>query len=136
MFSSFFKVLRAFGYLITGRLNKFKETLNTNPAVVAASFDAIVESKKKTIKEYEDAIAQIMTQEEKYLLDLKKLNEQLIQLEKNKLGASNKAKNLLNNKFNGDINLARKDIEFVKVEGDFKDFTSTITEKKERITEK
>ena len=47
MFKAIGRYLRAFGYLITGRIDAARKELSTNPYVVQATYDSVIEEKTK-----------------------------------------------------------------------------------------
>ena len=47
MFKAIGRYFRALGYLFTGQIDSARKVLNQNPAVVQATFDRIIEEKKK-----------------------------------------------------------------------------------------
>ena len=64
MFKAIGKYFQAFFYLITFRINKASETLRTNPGVMSATYDRIIDEKRGRINHYKDAIAAMIAQEE------------------------------------------------------------------------
>jgi flagellar biosynthesis chaperone FliJ len=132
MFSAIGKYFRALGYLITGRIDKARKALSHNPAVVEATFDNIIKEKRKRIQQYKDAVAAMITQEEKKKAELKQQSEEVDRLEKLKNGAAAMAKKIVE-KHGGDIEAVKRDPEYLKCQAAFKDFTSTLEEKESRI---
>ena len=45
MFRAIFRYIKAFGYLITGRIDSARKTLDANPHVVRATYNAILREK-------------------------------------------------------------------------------------------
>ena len=57
MFRAIGRYFRALGYLLTGRVDQARRAVSTNPAVVQATFDNIIQEKKKRLSQYKDASA-------------------------------------------------------------------------------
>ena len=96
MFSAIGKLFRAIGYLFTGKVDAKRQELSKNPAVIQATYDRIVGEKKARIQQYKDAVARMITQEEKKLAKLRSLTDEVNHLEKLKEGAAAKAKLVVN----------------------------------------
>lgn len=134
MFKAIGKYIRATWYLMTFRVDKASETLRMNPGVVSASYDKVIEEKKQRLNQYKDAIASMMAQEGNKTNALKKLTEEIENLEKLKSGAAAKAKKIVEG-FNGDVEAVKRDPEYLKCQSAFKDFSSTLDEKRKRAEE-
>ena len=132
MFRAIGRYLRALGYLVTGRIDKARQTLLTNPNVMRAAYDQITKEKTDRIHQYKDAVAGMIGQEEKKRSLLKSLSEDIVRLEGMKAGAAAMAKKLVA-KYNGDIEAVKKDPEYLKCQTAFKDFSTTLTEKEQRV---
>ena len=137
MFRAMGRYLRAVGYLITGNIDKARESLNQNPAVVRATYAEIVREKSGRIREYRNAVAGLITQEEKKKEQIKSLTAEMERLENLKTGALAKAK-----KRAAQLQAAGKsaediqhDEDYIKCKAAFSDFGSTLDEKQRRITE-
>jgi uncharacterized coiled-coil DUF342 family protein len=134
VFSAIGKYFRAIGYLLTFRINKARETLDMNPGVMSASYDSIIVEKRKRLNQYKDAISAMIAQEESKKEKLRTLTADIQRLEKLKAGAASKAKQIVA-KYNGDITAVKSDPDYVKCQSAFKDFSSTLAEKKSRANE-
>ena len=134
MFRAIGKYFRAIGYLLTFRIDKARQTLDMNPGVMSASYDSIIREKRQRLNQYKDAISAMIAQEESKKEKLRKLTEDIQRLEKLKAGAAAKAKKVVD-KYNGDIAAVKNDPEYVKCQSAFKDFSSTLSEKRERANE-
>lgn len=64
LFASIGKYFAAFGYLLTGRVDKARERMGTDPNVIRATMDGVIEGKKKSIGEMMDAVAEIINLQE------------------------------------------------------------------------
>ena len=65
MFRAIGRYLRAIGYLLVGKVDRARQSLTTNPDVVRATYDRVIEEKKSRIHEYKDAVGAMIAQEEK-----------------------------------------------------------------------
>ena len=134
MFRAIGRYFRAIGYLITGRFDRARQSMSMNPDVVRATYDRVIEEKKKRIHQYKDAVAAMITQEERKKSSLKSLTDDIVKLRKLREGAAAMAKKVVE-RHNGDIEAVKSDPEYVKCQGAYKDFTSTLESKEERATE-
>ena len=108
MFKAIGRYFRAIGYLFTGKVDKARQALNTNPAVVQATFDKIISEKKKRITQYKDAVGAMIAQEEKKKSQLKQLTDKILKHRKLRDGAAARAKQIVE-KHNGNIEAVRSD---------------------------
>lgn len=134
MFKAIGKYFRALGYLLTFRINKAREALDLNPGVMMAGYENIIEEKRKRLNQYKDAISSMIAQEESKKDKLRTLTEEIQKLEKLRSGAAAKAKQLVE-KYQGDANAVKADPEYLKCQSAFKDFSSTLAEKTQRVNE-
>ena len=134
MFRAIGRYFRAIGYLITGRFDRARQSMSMNPDVIRATYDRVIEEKKKRIQQYKDAVGAMITQEERKKSALKKLSEDVARLRKLREGAAAMAKKVVE-RHNGDIESVKSDPEYIKCQGAYKDFTSTLESKEERATE-
>ena len=134
MFSALGKYVRAIGYLLTFRIDKASETLRMNPGVMSANYDRIITEKKARLNQYKSAIASMVAQEETKKQKLKSLTEEVVRLERMQQGAAAKAKKVAASHA-GDVEAIKRDPEYLKCQAAYKDFSSTLAEKKERAAE-
>ena len=137
MFSAIGRWLKATGYLLTGRIDAARRALDTNPYVVRAKYDEIIADKTTRIQQYKQAVAGLIAQQENKMVKVKKATEDVERLERLKAGALAKAKERVSQlqkdgKAKEDI---QTDEEYMKCLSAFNDFTSTLAEKQEIITE-
>lgn len=137
MFRAIGRYIKAFFYMITGRIDRARKTLSANPYVVQATYDSVVEEKKKRIHQYKDAVAAMIAQEEKKLNKIKQLGEEVNRLEQLKEGAAAKAKSVVDQlKGQGaSMEEIKQNDDYQKCLAAFNDFTSTLAEKQEHIAE-
>ena len=76
MFRAIGRYFRALGYLLTGRIDRARQALMTNPDVMRATYDQVIRDKTGRIHQYKDAVASMIAQEEK------KRNQVTMDLEK------------------------------------------------------
>ena len=134
MFRAIGRYMRAIGYLITGRIDKARRALMTDPTVVRATYDQIIQEKKSRINQYKDAVAGMIGQEEKKKAKLKSLTEEIQQLERLKAGAAAMARKIME-KHNGDVEAVKGDPEYARCQTAFRDFSTTLAEKEQRVGE-
>jgi len=134
MFKAIGKYFRATWYLMTFRVDKASETLRMNPGVISANYDRVISEKRSRLNQYKDAIAAMIAQEESKKSSLRSLTTEIENLEKLRTGAAAKAKRLVE-KYNGDNEAVKADPEYLKCQAAFKDFSSTLVEKRKRAEE-
>jgi len=134
MFKAAGKYFRALFYLVTFRIDKASETLRMNPGVMSATYDRIIQEKRSRINQYKDAIASMIAQEEAKKQKLKVITEDIEKLEKLKAGAAAKARKVAE-KYNSNPEATKNDAEYQKCQAAFKDFSSTLAEKRARADE-
>lgn len=137
MFGAIMRWIKAVGYLLTGRIDAARRTLDTNPHVVRAKYDAIIQEKISRIQMYKQAVASLIAQQEDKMAKIKMLTEDVGRLERLKAGALAKAKQTVAQlqkagKSQEDI---QADPDYVKCLGAYNDFSSTLAEKQARIAE-
>jgi chromosome segregation ATPase len=137
VFGAMGRYIRAFGYLITGRIDAARKVLSANPYVIQATYDRIVQEKTARINQYKTAVAQMIAQEEKKLATVKSLSEETKRLEQLKEGAAGKAKSVVDKLKGQGVSMEeiKKNEEYLKCLAAFNDFSTTLKEKYDRIAE-
>ena len=137
MFKAIGRWIKAVGYLLTGQIDSARRVLDTNPHVIKAKYDAIVEDKIERIHQYKQAVAGLIAQEEKKLSKIKQLTSEVENLERLKAGALAKAKQTVEQLKATCISeeAIHDDENYKKCLTAYKDFNSTLSEKQERISE-
>lgn len=137
MFKAIGRWIKAIGYLLTGQIDSARRVLDTNPHVVRAKYDKIIEDKVGQIHTYKQAVAGLIAQQENKIAKVKRLTEEVTQLERLKAGALAKAKQIVEQ-----LQESGKSKEDVQSNEDYKkclaaynDFSSTLGEKQDHITE-
>ncbi len=134
MFRAVGRYFRALGYLLTGRVDQARRAVSSNPAVVQATFDNIIQEKKARIGQYKDAVGAMIAQEEKKKSALKKITAEIEKLTKLRDGAAAMARKVVE-RHNGDTEAVKTDPEYLKCQAAFKDFSTTLKEKQEHAAE-
>ncbi len=137
MFKAIGRWIKAVGYLLTGQIDSARRVLDTNPHVIKAKYDAIVEDKIERIHQYKQAVAGLIAQEEKKLSKIKQLTSEVENLERLKAGALAKAKQTVGQLKSTGVSeeAIHEDENYKKCLTAYKDFNSTLSEKQERISE-
>ena len=137
MFGAIGRWIKAVGYLLTGRIDSARRELDSNPHVMRARYDAVVQEKIERIHHYKQAVASLIAQKENKVAKIKTLTEDVGRLENLKSGALAKAKVRLKELQAQGLGKEQiqADAEYMKCQGAFRDFTSTLAEKQARIEE-
>ena len=137
MFKAITRWFKAVGYLLTGQLDAARRVIDTNPHVIKAKYDEIVRDKISRIHQYKQAVAGLIAQEEKKISKIKALTDQVANLERLKAGALAKAKQTVEKLSSSGISQDKihADEDYKRCLAAFNDFSSTLSEKQERITE-
>lgn len=134
MFRAIGRYFRALGYLFTGRIDKARRAISANPNVVGATFDRVIEEKKKRIDQYKDAVGAMIAQEERKKSQLKTLSEEVGRLKNLRDGAAAMARKVVE-RHAGNAEAVKNDPEYVKCQSAYKDFSTTLQEKEARCAE-
>lgn len=135
MFGAMFRWIRAVGYLLTGQIDSARRTLDTNPHVVQAKYDEVLRQQTDRIQQYKQAVSGLIAQQEKKLASLRKLTEEVDNLERLKAGALAKAKERVAKLAGKSQEEIKQDGEYLKCLNAYNDFSSTLAEKQARINE-
>lgn len=137
MFSAIGRYFRAIGYLFTGKIDAARRAIATNPHVIQATYDRIVEEKTKRISQYKEAVAAMIAQQEKKKSQIRDLAEEIDKLERLKEGAAAKAKGVVESlKAKGvSAEAMREDAEYKRCLTAFNDFAATLKDKAARMDE-
>lgn len=137
MFSAVGRWIKAVGYLLTGQIDAARRTLDTNPHVVRAKYDEIIKAKVSSIQQYKQAVAGLIAQKENKVSKVKTLTAEVEKLERLKAGALAKAKQTVEKmKASGKaMDEIKHDEDYLRCLSAFNDFSSTLSEKQDRITE-
>ncbi len=133
MFRALGRWVKALMYLATGQIDAARRTLDTNPHVVRAKYDAIVRDKTSRIQQYKQAVAGLIAQQEKKMAKVKSLTKDVERLERLKAGALAKAKQRVQELKGQSKEQVQQDEDYQKCLTAFNDFSTTLSEKQERI---
>jgi phage shock protein A len=128
------RILRNIWYAISGKGNRAADRMATNPDVISGTFDNIVATKRSRINTFREAISKMVAQQETKKEKLKDVSEQVVKYEKLKAGALASGQRVAQ-KHGGDAEKAKADPEFIKHQAAFRDFASTLEEKKKLVAE-
>jgi hypothetical protein len=134
MFRAIWNLMRAIGYLLTGRIDSARRALSSNPYVIEATYDKVIEEKKQNLDRYRNAIAGMITKEEEKKNKVLGLTTEVKKLEQLKAAAAFKAKEIVS-KYNGESNKVTADPDYLKWQSAFRDYSSTLDEKRNRAGE-
>lgn len=134
MFRAIGRYIRALGYLLVGKVDRARQTLNTNPDVVRATYDRVIQEKKSRIHQYMEAVGSMIAQEERKKSALKRITEEVTRLQKLRDGAAAMARKVVE-RHSGNTEAVKTDAEYIKCQAAYKDFSSTLVEKEERCRE-
>lgn len=137
MFGAIGRWFKAIYYAITGSLDEARRDLDTNPNVMRAKYEEIIQEKTGRVQEYKQAVAALVAQQEKKMARLEKLAAEATKLEDLKAGALGKAKaevERLKREGKGK-DAVQNDPDYKKCLAAYQDFSSTLAEKKERMGE-
>lgn len=137
MIGAIVRWFKAVGYLLTGRIDSARRVIDSNPHVVRAKYDTIVRDKVSQIHIYKQAVAGLIAQQENKMARVKALTEDVGQLERLKAGALAKAKQMVDSltktgKTKEEIQATE---DYQKCLAAYNDFSSTLAEKQDHITE-
>ncbi len=134
IFRAIARLFKAIGYLFKGKVDEARKALMTNPNVVQANYDEIIEEKTGRLATFKKAVGGLISQEERKLEKLKNLSEEVEKQEQLKAGAAARAKAVVA-RYNGDVEAVKKDPEYVKCQNAYRDFSSTLEAKQKMIDE-
>ena len=131
------RYVRALGYLVTGRIDAARRAVSTSPHVVNATYDQIIEDKRRSIQQYKDAIARLIVQHESKMSKIRAVSDQVNRLEQLREGAAAKARTVVAQlKAEGaDQARIKAGEDYQKCMLAFNEFNAKIGEKSPRISE-
>lgn len=137
LFRAIGRLFRSIGYLLTGNIDMATDSMRRDPNVVRAAYDNVVSEKIKRIKQYRDAVASMIAQEEQKKATVKTLTDEVNRLERLKAGAAARARQIVDKlkKENKNDEEIKANQEYKECLAAFNDFASTLKEKLDRIAE-
>lgn len=133
MFSSIGRFFRAIGYLFTGQIDKAYKSLLSKIVVVQATYDNVIQEKKNRVNEYTNAISAMVAEKAKKELRRDELKSEIEYQERLKAGALALAKQVAV-QFNNDAAQLATNADYIRCQGAFRVFSSTIDEKVKSFT--
>lgn len=129
--------LKSVGYFFSGNIDASRRGLDTNPNVMAARYDDIVRDKTGRFHQYKQAVAALIAQQEGKIQTATSLTQEIRKLDTLKAGALAKAKKKVEElKAQGvPQDQIRLNDDYMKCLSAYNEFTSTLTEKNERVEE-
>jgi len=134
MFKALWNLIRAMGYLCIGRIDSARRALSSNPHVIEATYDKVIEEKKTNLDRYRNAIASMISKEEEKKTKVLNLSREVKKLEQLKSAVALKAKEVVA-KYNGDTEKVTRDADYLKWQSAFRDYSTILDEKHKRATE-
>ncbi len=135
MFGAIGRWFKAVWYKITGQIDQARRGLDSDPHVMRAKFDDIIKGKVNQIHTYKQAVATLIAQQEKKMVKVKSLTEEVQTLENLKAGALAMAKQTVA-KLQGE-GQAKEEIhaneDYKRCLTAYNDFAATLIEKQDHI---
>lgn len=132
------RLIRAFGYLISGRFTDMWKTLNENKYVAQATFDKAIDQNRDRLTTVTNAIAELKMVELQRVDELRDLSERIEKLGTVSLGA----KSMMQKRLDALKSAGKSkteiltDPEFMKHKAAFDDASSTLSEVQKQYTDK
>ncbi len=135
MFRAIGRYFTALGYLFTGRIDKARQALETDPNVIRATYDDVVREKKNRIQEFMAAVATLIRQQESKKAEKARLEDELKRHEAVMAGALAMARKrtALLQAQGKTVEEIKADPEVLKHQGAYMDVKSTSEHKRARI---
>lgn len=137
MFRAISRWIRACLYLLTGQIDSARETLDSNPVVMRAQGDQIIEAKKVQIDQFIKAVSEMTMLKEKKVVELKRESIALAKLEDQKAGAIAMAKKWAAGRTEDDLqkNSPNEWTEYSKCKDFYNNFSTTAAAKKTYVAQ-
>lgn len=95
MFRAIGRLFGAIGYLLVGRIDDARRSFMLKPEVIKSSYDEVIREKQKRLTQYQQAVGQLVAQQEKRKNELKNISNDTARFEKLRAGALAKANELV-----------------------------------------
>jgi len=137
MFRALGRVLRSFIAIFTGRADRAADRIAKDPDAMRAEYDAVIRELKTNIREYMDVDASIRAERERRLAQLEALTGDITKFERAVIAAKQKLAQIKARLEGEGLDRAaiEKDPDFIKFRDAFKDYSTTLAEKKQREEE-
>lgn len=133
IFSGFGRMWRAVLATFGFKVNSAADRLASSPEAMSGTFDNVLDSKRDRVAKFKKAISTLVAQQEEKKLKLKEVSDEVAHQEKLRAGALAQGKKVAT-KY-ATVEEAAADPEYQKHMNAFRDFSSTLEEKKKRVHE-
>ncbi|MEO0796097.1 MAG: hypothetical protein AAFX93_13085 [Verrucomicrobiota bacterium] len=130
MIKAISRLFKTIGRLFTGRINEKTDSIAEDTHVVREEYNEVIEVKTRQVRDIRDAVAGLMAQQERKSNQAEKLLADISELEKKKVGAVAYAKKAAQGLSKEE---AAASPEYVRAMEAFKNFSSTLEEKKSHL---
>lgn len=128
LFGAIGRWFRAFGYLLTGRIDQARKTIDANPHVMNAKYDEMINVLQGKITQYVNAASKVSAYVAKKKSEKERLLKEIEETERFRAGAVAIAKNVAT-KLQASGKDPASDPEYTQHRSAFNDFSSTLAEK-------
>lgn len=137
MVGALIRWVKAIMYLMTGRIDAARATLDSDPHVIRAKYDEIVQTKKQRLSDYKNAVGAIVAQQERKKARLHALTNEIGEFEKLKAGALAMARQRVEElqRSNASPDEIKQDAKYIQYQARYSDFSSTLNEKENQALE-
>jgi phage shock protein A len=132
MFKAISRFFKTIGRLFTGRINEKTDSIAEDTHVVREEYNEIIEAKTRQVRDIRDAVAGLLSQQERKKAMAEKLIGEAEELEKKMKGAVAYAKKAAAGKSKEE---AAGSPEYTRAMEAYKNFSSTLEEKRQRLAE-
>lgn len=130
MFKAIGRFFKTVGRLLTGRINEKTESIAEDTHVVREEYNELIGHMTRQVRDIRDAVAGLMAQQERKKAQAEKLVGEIEVLEKKAAGAVAYAKKAAAGKSKEEASVSP---EYVRAMEAFKNFNSTLAEKRSRV---
>ncbi len=130
MFKAITRLFKTVGRLFSGRINETTDTIAEDSHVVREEYNEVIERMTRQVRDIRDAVAGLMTQQERKKAQGEQLVDDIETLGKKSAGAVAFAKKAAEGKNKEEV---AQSPEYVRAMEAYKNFSSTLVEKKARL---
>ena len=120
------RFFRTIGYLLSGKIDKTTDKIAVDASVVRAEYKEVIDRKNERVIEMRDAVAGLLSINNRKKSKLEDLVKQIEELERRKAGSIAFAKKVAENREKEEVKL---DPHYLKAVAALKDYSSTLEEK-------
>jgi RAB protein geranylgeranyltransferase component A len=128
LFSALGRWAKAFGYLLTGRVDQARKAIDANPHVMNAKYDEMIRTMQGKITQYINAASTVSAHVARKEIELARVNKEIEETERFRTGAVTIAKQVAT-KLQAAGKDTASDPEYAQHRAAFNDFSSTLGEK-------